>query len=176
METITKDASNSSVATNARIASDKELSAMLQTVTRHDDAKRDLDFAALMATFDPAAFVEFKPAGLRLISTETIAEMYRRTAPKQSQASLERRLLREWSNQSGLIREWEYPTNSPTDPMTPPLEARRFTKQLEIFEFSDDYSLIRSYRVRMNQLYSDMFVETLGDDFPLLPGVLRVAG
>lgn len=169
METMAKDASNGSVAAGARIASEQELSAMLQVATRHDNAKRDHDYSALMATFGPAAFVEIKPAGFRLVTLEIISEMYRRTLPRQSHSFLERRMLREWSNQSGIVREWAYP-------ITLPSGAQKFTKQLEAFEFCDGLKAISSYRVRMNHLYSNMFVKSLGEDFALLPGVNRVPG
>ena len=50
------------------------------------------------------------------------------------------------------------------------------TTQLEIIEFSEGLERIISYRVRMNALFSKLFVESLGDGFPSLAGVERVPG
>jgi hypothetical protein len=154
---------------NPRVASQQERSTMLEIVTRHDQAKQAQDYAALMSTFHPDAICEIKPAGLRITSINVLAEMYRRTLPKLSASFLTRRKAREWSNQNGLVREWLYAVGLPSGEEKP-------TRQLEIFEFADGLKLIRSYRLRMNLIYSDLFVEALGKDYGSLPGVERIPG
>ena len=160
---------NDSAASSPRVASKQERLAMLEVVARHDNAKHSQDYDALIATFHPDAICEFKPVGLGITSFNTIAEMYRRTLPKLSSSFLTRRKLREWSNQNGLLREWVYPVKLPSGEEKP-------TRQLEIFEFADGLKSIRTYRVRMNAIYSDLFVEALGKDYWSLAGVKRVPG
>lgn len=169
MNSVPKNATDGSVAVGARPASAEERSTMLAAVTRHDDAKRDNDHRTLMASFHKAAFCEFKPAGIRIVSSDTIAEMYRRTLPRLSDSFLARRKLREWSNQNGLVREWDYPVTLRSG-------EKKWTKQLEIFAFADGLSSITSYRVRMNAAYSSFFVAALGGDFCSLSGIVRVPG
>lgn len=152
-----------------RIASEHEFSAMSETVTRHDNAKQAQDYDALIGTFQRDAICEFRPAGLRITSLQTLDTLYRRTLPKLSYSLLNRRKTRQWSNQTGLVREWLYPVHSSSG-------EERYTRQLEIFEFVDGYRFIGSYRARMNFIYSDLFVEALGNDFASLPGVERVPG
>lgn len=142
---------------------------MLELVTRHDNAKQVRDYGALIDTFHPEAICEIKPAGLRITSIDTLAELYRRTLPRLSASFSARHKAREWSNQTGLLREWLYPVKLPSG-------EEKLTRQLEIFEFAEGLELIRMYRVRMNTLYSELFVTALGTDYLSLPGVERVPG
>lgn len=157
------------VASNPRVASQQERLAMLEVVTRHDHAKQARDYGALMATFHPEAICEIKPAGLRITSIDTLAELYRRTLPRLSAPFSARYKAREWSNQTGLLREWLYPVKLPSG-------EEKLTRQLEIFEFAVGLGHIRTYRVRMNALYSELFVAALGTDYWSFPGVERVPG
>jgi hypothetical protein len=157
------------VPSNPRVASQQERLAMSMVISKHDNAKQARDYPTLLDTFYAGAICELKPAGLRITSLNTLAEMYRRTLPRLSASFLARRKAREWSNQNGLLREWIYPVKSPSG-------KEVLTRQLEVFEFADGLNLIARYRVRMNSVYSDMFVEALGKDFVSLPGVERVPG
>ena len=142
---------------------------MSAVAARLDEARREQNCAAIMATFHPAAICEFKPAGLRIIAHDTIAEMFRRSLPGLAASFSARRQLREWTNQNGLVREWSYPVRLSSGEEVP-------TTQLEIIEFAEGLERIISYRIRMNTLFSRLFVESLGDGFPSLTGVERVPG
>lgn len=158
-----------SAASHARPSTQEERQAMLAVAARLDKARRDQDCTALMACLHPAATCEFKPAGLRLAARETIAEMFRRSLPALAESFAARRQMREWTNQNGLLREWSYPVRLASG-------EEVATTQLEIMEFAEGLELIMSYRIRMNALFSQIFVRGLGEDFPSLPGVERVPG
>ena len=122
-----------------------------------------------MAIFHPQAICEFKPAGLRITASETITEMFRRSVPALAESFAARRQLREWTNQNGLLREWSYPIRLSSGEQVA-------TTQLEIMEFADGLDRLVSYRIRMNMLFSELFVKSLGDDFISLAGVEKVPG
>ncbi|HEX7854598.1 MAG TPA: hypothetical protein VF503_12980 [Sphingobium sp.] len=169
MEAITKDAMNGSVASAARIASPEERASMLDVLNRHDRAVSDQDVAKILQTFHPDAFFEAKPIGLRATSLESIAEIYRRTMTPLSESFLARRQLREWTNQKGVVREWQYPVT-----VAPGL--RFATRQLEIFEFSDDLLRILARRIRMSESYAGIYAAALGSDIAAAKDVIRVPG
>jgi hypothetical protein len=156
-----------SAAHHARPSTEAERQSMLAVVAKLDQASRDQDVATLVETFHPSAVCEFKPAGVRIASRATIAEMFRRTLPKLSSSYFARRQLRQWSNQDGLLREWSYPVELSSG-------QEVFTTQLEIVEFIEGLECIRSYRIRMNSLFSKFFVWALGDDFASLDGVEEI--
>lgn len=167
MQPVAKDAASGSIAINARIATVQERAAMTTLVAKHDTAKRELNYPELMATFAKEASFEVKPTGVRMNSADNISELYQRTLPKLTKSLLSRRKLREWTNQTGMIREWEYPTTLPSG-------KEVFTKQLEIFEFSADLTSITAYRIRMNIAYGRMFEDALGHDFSSRTGIEKI--
>jgi hypothetical protein len=142
---------------------------MMAVAARLDEAKRDQNCAAIMETFHPGAVCEFKPAGMRIVARDTIAEMFRRSLPGLAASFAARHPLREWSNQNGLLREWSYPVRLASGEEVP-------TTQLEIIEFAEGLERIMSYRIRMNALFSKLFVRSLGEGFSSLAGVERIPG
>jgi hypothetical protein len=158
-----------SAASHARPSTQQERQAMLTLAARLDDARHKQDCTALMACFHPSAICEFKPAGLRLVERDTIAEIFKRAMPRLAASFAARRQLRAWTNQNGLLREWTYPVRLSSG-------DDAWTNQLEIIEFADGLGSIISYRVRMNALFSMLFIQSLGEDFLTLPGVRRVPG
>lgn len=162
-------ASIDSAASHARPSSPEELRAMKAVAAKLDEARHRQDCPAFLETFHESAVCEFKPAGLRITARATIAEMFQRSAPVLAPSLASRRQLREWSNQNGLLREWSYPVRLSSGEELP-------TTQLEIIEFADGLKSILSYRLRMNALFSKLFVRALGENFSSLPGVERVSG
>jgi SnoaL-like protein len=157
------------VAPGARPPTPAERAAMLELVARHDSALDRQDYAALLGLFHPAATGEFKPAGVRLETPERIVELHRRSSTRLAELRRARRKLREWLNQTGVLREWSIPL------VTPSGEAVD-VKQLEIIEFTADLAAIRAYRVRMDFIQSALLLKALGDDFLTSPGVERIPG